>query len=271
MNNHQYYFMIQQFTLFSDFFMYAVFSRSKPAITLLARILTGKPDLVVKRWGMEVKKGMPFFRHVRYDLFVEDMEGNLYNFEIENGRRALGQRALFNLSVLVSHMLKPNEPFCALNESWVVFLTRKDFMRRNEPFYTYEWFDRKWKRILHTKAHIRFVNGEYRGDDAIGKLMHDFHCTNPDDMFYDELREAVSYFKKEPKGVNAMCEIMREFEKESRNKGRAEERKKAKKRMEAIMRKLYAKGMDCPTIAEVTGQTVSKVETFFQKQALNKG
>ncbi|WP_289116205.1 hypothetical protein, partial [uncultured Dubosiella sp.] len=207
----------------------------------------------------------------RYDLFVEDMEGNLYNFEIENGRRALGQRALFNLSVLVSHMVKPNEPFCALNESWVVFLTRKDFMRRNEPFYTYEWFDRKWKRILHTKAHIRFVNGEYRGDDAIGKLMHDFHCTNPDDMFYDELREAVSYFKKEPKGVNAMCEIMREFEKESRNKGRAEERKKAKKRMEAIMRKLYAKGMDCPTIAEVTGQTVSKVETFFQKQALNKG
>ncbi len=101
--------------------------------------------------------------------------------------------------------------------------------------------------------------------------MHDFHCTNPDDMFYDELREAVSYFKKEPEGVNAMCEIMREFEKESRNKGRAEERKKAKKRMEAIMRKLYAKGMDCPTIAEVTGQTVSKVETFFKKQALNKG
>ncbi|WP_305152126.1 hypothetical protein [uncultured Dubosiella sp.] len=57
-----------------------------------------------------------------------------------------------------------------------------------------------------------------------------------------------------------MCEIMREFERESRNKER-----------EAIMRKLYAKDMDCPTIAEVTGQTVSKVETFFKKQALNKG
>ena len=83
-------------------------------------------------------------------------------------------------------------------------------------------------------------------------------------MFYDELREAVSYFKKEPEGVNTMCEIMREFERKSRNEGRAQER-------EAIMRKLYAKGMDCSTIAEVTGQTVSKVETFFKKQALNKG
>ncbi|WP_288341405.1 hypothetical protein, partial [uncultured Dubosiella sp.] len=56
MINNQYYEMILRFTLFSDFFMYPVFSRSKPAITLLARILTGKPDLVVKRWGLEVKK-----------------------------------------------------------------------------------------------------------------------------------------------------------------------------------------------------------------------
>ena len=61
-----------------------------------------------------------------------------------------------------------------------------------------------------------------------------------------------------------MCEIMREFERKSRNEGRAQER-------EAIMRKLYAKGMDLKTIAEVTGQTIAKVETFFQKQALNKG
>ncbi|WP_304647170.1 hypothetical protein, partial [uncultured Dubosiella sp.] len=90
----------------------------------------------------------------------------------------------------------------------------------------------------------------------------------PDDMFYDELREAVSYFKKEPEGVNAMCEIMREFERKSKNEGRAEGRaqvrQKAKKRTEAITRNLYAKGMDCPTIAEVTGQTSAQVEAFFK-------
>uniref|UniRef100_UPI0025B44C39 hypothetical protein n=2 Tax=uncultured Dubosiella sp. TaxID=1937011 RepID=UPI0025B44C39 len=82
------------------------------------------------------------------------------------------------------------------------------------------------------------------------------------------LRQAVSYFKKEPEGVNAMCEIMREFERKSKNEGRREGRTQER---EAIMRKLYAKGMDCPTIAEVTGQTIAKVEMFFQKQALNKG
>ncbi|GJM58272.1 hypothetical protein EROP_19650 [Erysipelotrichaceae bacterium OPF54] len=113
----------------------------------------------------------------------------MYNFEIENKQNALGQRAMMNLSILVSQRLKPKEPFQALKESWVIFLTRKDFLNKKEPFYPYDWFNRKWKNKLFTNAHIRFVNGEYRGNDALGKLMHDFHCTNPDDMFYDELNK----------------------------------------------------------------------------------
>ncbi|TGY65727.1 hypothetical protein [Dubosiella muris] len=60
-----------------------------------------------------------------------------------------------------------------------------------------------------------------------------------DDMFYDELREAVSYFKKKPKGVNAMCEIMREFERESKNEGRREGRAEGRaQERESIMRNL---------------------------------
>jgi len=31
-------------------------------------------------------------------------------------------------------------------------------------------------------AHILYVNGKYRGESEIGKLMHDFSCTNADDM-----------------------------------------------------------------------------------------
>ncbi|TGY64938.1 hypothetical protein [Dubosiella muris] len=259
--NETYYFLIQQFTLFSDFFMHAVFSHSRKAVQLLARIVTGKKDLIVVEWGLEVKKGFPFFRNDRYDLFIIDQYGNVYNIEIENTLRSLGKRAFHNMCLLGSQSLKPGEEHKALRENWVVFLTKKDFLNQNEPFYSYEWFNRKWKRILHTKAHICFVNGEYRGDDAIGRLMHDFRCTNLDDMFYDELREAVSYFKKEPEGVNAMCEIMKEFERKSKNEGRVEER-------ETIMRKLYAKGMDCPTIAEVTGQTSAQVEAFLKRNSL---
>ena len=74
-----------------------------------------------------------------------------------------------------------------------------------------------------------------------------------------------------------MCEIMREFERKSENKGRRQGRAEGRvegraegraegrtEERETIMRNLYAKGMDCPSIAEVTGQTSAQVEAFFK-------
>lgn len=36
--------------------------------------------------------------------------------------------------------------------------------------------------MFHNGLHILYVNGKYRGNDEIGKLMHNFSCTNPEDM-----------------------------------------------------------------------------------------
>ena len=38
--------------------------------------------------------------------------------------------------------------------------------------------------------------------------MHDFFCTDPDDMHYKELADKVRYFKKDEKGVASMCKVM---------------------------------------------------------------
>ena len=43
---------------------------------------------------------------------------------------------------------------------------------------------------------------------ALGKLMHDFFCTNPDDMHYKELADMARYFKEDERGVAAMCKVM---------------------------------------------------------------
>ena len=32
---------------------------------------------------------------------------------------------------------------------------------------------------------ILYVNGEYRGDSDLGKLMHDINCTDAEDMYFD--------------------------------------------------------------------------------------
>ena len=67
-------------------------------------------------------------------------------------------------------------------------------------------------------SHILYVNGKYRGDDEIGKLMHDFSCTNPEDMNFEALAKRARYFKQDEKGVAIMCKIMEDMRNEAAKK-----------------------------------------------------
>lgn len=64
-------------------------------------------------------------------------------------------------------------------------------------------------------THILYVNGEYRGDSDLGKLMHDFNCTDAEDMYFDLMAEKTRYLKENPKGVNEMCKVMEDLRNES--------------------------------------------------------
>lgn len=55
-------------------------------------------------------------------------------------------------------------------------------------------------------SHIIYVNGRYRGNDEIGKLIHDFHCRKSEEMYYTELSDGVKHFKETEKGRGIMCE-----------------------------------------------------------------
>ena len=46
---------------------------------------------------------------------------------------------------------------------------------------------------------------------ALGRLMHDFFCSDPNDMYSDVLAERVRFFKEDEKGVAAMCKVMEEI------------------------------------------------------------
>ena len=45
--------------------------------------------------------------------------------------------------------------------------------------------------------------------------MHDFSCTNADDMYYNILADRVRYFKEDQKGVASMCKAMEDMRKET--------------------------------------------------------
>ncbi len=53
-------------------------------------------------------------------------------------------------------------------------------------------------------------------------LMHDFFCTNPDDMYFKQLADKVRYFKEDEKGVAAMCKVMEDMRNETAERTKIE-------------------------------------------------
>lgn len=54
-------------------------------------------------------------------------------------------------------------------------------------------------------------NSLYRDDTPIGKLMHDFSCTQPEDMNYPILADRVRYFKETEEGREIMCKAIEDM------------------------------------------------------------
>ena len=90
-------------------------------------------------------------------------------------------------------------------------------MKGNQPIYPVERYVTigENKVLFGDGSHIIYVNGKYRGNDEIGKLMYDFSCTNPDDMNYEALAKKARYFKQDEKGVATMCKIMEDMRNEA--------------------------------------------------------
>lgn len=108
--------------------------------------------------------------------------------------------------------------------------------------------------------HILYVNGEYRGDSDIGKLMHDFNCTKADDMYFELMANRTRYLKENPKGVSEMCRIIEDMRNESLEKGMQEE-----KRM-TVLRMLKAGKYLLEEIANISGLPLDEIEKMQSEQ-----
>ena len=78
------------------------------------------------------------------------------------------------------------------------------------------------------ESHIIYVNSSIQDDTELGRLAHDLHCKNADEMYSEILAKRVRELKETQKGVENMCremdEIYREGVEEGREQGREQGR-----------------------------------------------
>ena len=145
------------------------------------------------------------------DILAKDSTGRHYNVAVQQkSEGAHIRRARFNSSMMDSRMLKAGQEFSELQDSYMVFIIRTDILGHGIPIYTINRYFEEIDDIFDDGSHIVYVNGNYRGDDTVGRLMHDFGCKEAKDMYYPELAKGVKHFKEEG-GRERMCEAVEKY------------------------------------------------------------
>ena len=202
---------IKQLRLMDDTFFNSCFDGNIPCMEVVLRAVMGNDSLRVTEVITQQSVPNLYGRAVRFDALATDGE-NIYDVEIQRSDEgAIPRRARFNSSMIDSREVSKGTLFPDLPETYVIFITEHDVWKHGKPLYTVRRTFEDTEEVFDDGAHILYVNGECRSESPLGRLMHDFFCSDPNDMYSDVLAERVRFFKEDEKGVAAMCKVMEEI------------------------------------------------------------
>lgn len=249
---------LRGFRLLDDDFLTKCFEGDTECIQLVLRIVLEMPDLIVVDVRTQVFVENLLNRSVRLDVLATDSTGRKFNIEIQRADRGAGRkRARYNSSMMDANLLQKGEDFEQLPETYVVFITEHDVMAKGLPLYQVERCILATGEKFEDGAHIIYVNGAYRDETPIGKLMHDFSCTDPADMHYGVLADRVRFFKESKEGVAIMCKAMEDMRNQTLREGM----------MEVARRMLAAGKYALEEIAEISGLSLDEVKKLQTGQS----
>ena len=203
---------LRGFRLLDDDFMTKVFEDISCAELLLRIILNDEGIRVLEAHSQRGIKNLQG-RSVKLDILAVDSHNRVFNVEVQRSDRGAGaKRARYNSALIDANVTEPVDQYEELNETFVIFITENDVMKAGLPIYHIDWVVRETGKLFEDEEHIIYVNSQIKDETKLGRLMHDFSCTDAKDMYNKVLADRVRYFKEDERGVEIMCremEIMR--------------------------------------------------------------
>ena len=261
---------LRGFRPIDDTFMRGLFKDNIPLAELVLRIIMGKPDLTLVKCETQADlKRVTGARSICLDAYATDNTGKKYDIEIQRADNGADpHRARYHSSALDIENLDEKQEYRELPDSYIIFITENDYYKAGEPVYVIQNMNLTLGQPFGDGAHILYVNGKYRGNSDIGRLMHDFNCTRAEDMNFELMAERTRYLKENPKGVSDMCKVMEELRNESYAEGKAEGVTLGKTELaKATALKLSKKGDSVEEIADLLGYSVETVTEWLTPKA----
>ena len=227
---------LRNFRLLDDDFMSKVFEDTA-CTELLLQIILDRSDLKVQSVHSQHEIKNLQGRSIRLDILATNAAGQVCNIEIQRSDKGAGvKRARYNGSLMDANLTAPGDAY--------------------EDLYHIDRVIRETGQPFGDESHIIYVNAQITNETALGRLMHDFRCTDPQEMYYGILANRVHYFKADEKGVSIMCKAMEDMRSETA-------RETAHAKAVAIARNLLAIGkLTYEEIAQSVDLTVDEVKAL---------
>lgn len=256
---------LRKLRLIDDDFFTKCFDNEPACVKLVLQIILDKPDLDVVDVRTQVFVENLLNRSVRLDVLATDSQGQKFNIEIQRSDKGAGRRrARYNSSMMDVNLLQKGADFDALPETFVIFITENDVIGLGEAVYEVERCFVKSGKRFGDGSHILYVNGAYRDDSPVGKLMHDFSCTDPSEMCYTVLADRARFFKESKEGIAVMCKVLEDMRLQSYQEGVAEGKKNNRKETALNLLKLGTISLD--DISFATGLSLDEVKKLSEEK-----
>ena len=254
--------IIKNFTLMSDIFMRNVF-KQRECLEYVLQVIMEKQDLKVIEQIIQKDYKNLQGRSAIMDCVARDSEGKQFDVEIQQDNEgASPKRARYHSGLMDMNTLNPSQDFDELPESYVIFITRDDILRYGFPIYHIDRHIKEADDSFQDEAHIIYVNSRKQEDTELGRLMHDLHCKNADEMHSPVLAKRVHELKDTQKGVELMCHEMEKIYSEGMESGEKRGELKAKKETALSLAEM---GLPVEKIAKAVNHNVKDVQKWIDE------
>lgn len=251
---------IQRSKLMDDEFFRACMRNNIPAAQCILRVVLDDDKLVVESMKTQEDIKNLFGKSSWFDIHAIDNSGRHLDVEIQNASEgASKRRARYYSSLLDANISKSGESYDDIPDNLMIMITEKDELKGGFPLYHINRYVRETGVFFEDGSHIIYVNGQYKGDDPVGRLMQDFHEIDASKMHYPELRDTVAHFKNTEEGEEQMSDEFQEWLDEREAKG------ELKKQMEIASNLIKLGKLSLADIADSSGLDFEDVEKLAEK------
>lgn len=209
-----YYQKLSQLRLFDDDFM-IVALKSKECVECILRIILQDETLKIKELHNQYPLKNLHGKSLEVDILAVNEDDEYMNIEVQRDNAGGDiKRARYHSSLIDGEIEIKKKEWKKLPKSYVIFITEKDIFQEGLPIYHIGRVIKENQKEVGDGQEIIYVNGEYEGEDEIGRLMHDFRCKEAKEMYNEVLAKRVKRIKTKKEGEREMGKILDEIKNE---------------------------------------------------------